>query len=83
MSDRLVRCSKCGHTDTEDAFPKGYDFFQNPYIRKCPMDCGNMQLPGPASMRMFSGDRPFTYVSRPTAEGTALGIVLHRADEAS
>ncbi|MHC4121925.1 MAG: hypothetical protein ACYSWO_31040 [Planctomycetota bacterium] len=73
----------------ESEFPKGRDFFQNAYIAECPK-CDNRQNPGDASMRMFGGERPFSFVDRsPEPEVTgdkpadALPTVLHRAEEAS
>jgi len=83
-----VKCNKCGYVDDENKFPKGNDFFQKTYIAKCPK-CENRQLPGDASIRMFGGERSFSYVreSEPAIKDgkiqDALPIVLHRAGEAS
>ena len=78
-----VKCNKCGYVGDENEFPKGYDFFQKPYIRACPKKCGNHQSPGDASMRMFGGKRPFEYIRAPQPKGAPLLTVLHRANEAS
>jgi len=77
-----VQCSKCLYIGDESEFPKGYDFFQKPYISSCPRKCGNHQSPGDASMRMFGGERPFVYI-REKESGEALEKTLHRAKEAS
>lgn len=82
-----VKCSKCGYVGDESEFPKGRDFVQKPYVAACPK-CDNRQSPGDASMRMFGGERPFTFVREAEPEVQqgiqgALPTVLHRADEAS
>lgn len=83
MSERQVRCSKCGHVAPEDEFPKGRDFFQNAYVASCPNpSCDNRQSPGDASMRMFGGKRPFEYVGT-TAPSDPVGRVLRQSEEAS
>jgi hypothetical protein len=76
----IVKCNKCGYVGDETEFPKGRDFFQNPYISKCPKDCGNRQSPGDASMRMFGGTRPFEYV-RDSIPKTIIEKVIHNADK--
>lgn len=49
MSNQTVRCTKCGHTAPYSEWPKGRDFFQNPYVSKCVNpDCDNRQSPGDA-----------------------------------
>lgn len=80
---RKIRCSKCGHVGPEEEFPKGYDFFQIPYVSSCPMKCGNIQSPGEASMRMMGGERPFVYVSDEPEPTDPLGKTLRQAKEAS
>ena len=82
MADLLkIKCSKCGHVGDKAEFPVGRDFFQKEYIAACPK-CDNRQSPGDASMRMFGGNRPFSYV-RPGEIGEPLSDTLHRAGEAS
>lgn len=80
-----VKCNKCGYVGEESEFPKGRDFAQIPFIRKCPKNCGNLQTPGDASMRMMPSDkkRPFEYVRQESKDKTPLGKTLHRAKEAS
>lgn len=78
-----VKCNKCGHVGDEAEFPKGRDFFQNSYIARCPKECGNVQSPGDASMRMFGGQRPFEYVREEPTTKDPLAVTLHRAGEAS
>lgn len=82
MSERIVKCNKCGYTGEEKEFPKGNDFFQNTYIAGCPK-CDNRQNPGDASMRMFGGERPFSFVQPKKKSGTALEQVFHDAGQAS
>jgi hypothetical protein len=84
MSDRQVKCNKCGYVGNESEFPKGYDFLQQPYIKRCPKpDCDNWQSPGGASMRMMPGrEHPFSYV-RPQAADTPFDQTMHNASEAS
>lgn len=77
-----VRCNKCGYVGDESEFPRGRDFCQIPFIAECPK-CDNRQSPGDASMRMFGGDRPFSFVVRSEPVDSPLGITLHRAGEAS
>ncbi len=78
---KKVKCNKCGFVGYEDVFKKGKDFMQIEYIAGCPK-CDNWQSPGDASMRMFGGDRPFSYV-RADAPDDPLGKTLHDAGEAS
>jgi len=79
-----VKCNKCGHVGLRSTFPTGNDFFQNVYIRGCPNPkCDNSQSPGDASMRGFGGSRPFTFVQSPETDGTVIGEVMKRANEAS
>ena len=80
---KQVKCNNCGYIGDYDEFPKGRDFFQHAYIAGCPKECGNRQSPGGASMRMFDGERPFSFIDRPDEPADALGATLHRADEAS
>jgi len=80
--ERKVKCSKCGHVDVASAFPKGRDLCQITYIASCPKMCGNTQGPGGASMRMFGGERPFTFVENSEPDDP-LAATLHRAGEAS
>ncbi len=87
---RRVRCNKCGHVADESTFPKETDFFQDVFIASCPnADCNNKQNPGDASMRMFGGERPFTFLrpEEPKVTGTktrdAVPTVMHRSREAS
>ena len=82
MIAKQVKCSKCGYVGEYDEFPKGHDFFQNAYIAGCPK-CDNSQTPGDASMRMFGGERPFTFVKQEKALEDPLSKVLHNAEEAS
>jgi NAD-dependent SIR2 family protein deacetylase len=78
-----VKCNKCGYIGDESEFPKGRDFFQNPFISSCPK-CDNTQNPGDASMRMFGGERPFEYIRDKLPESAdALSKVLRAADDAS
>lgn len=83
-----VKCNKCGHVGDESEFPKGRDFLQQQFIAGCPQ-CQNRQSPGDASMRMFGGDRPFSFVrgEEPEVIGTkpsdAIPNVMHKASEAS
>jgi NAD-dependent SIR2 family protein deacetylase len=78
-----VKCNKCGYVGDESEFPKGNDFFQNSYIARCPK-CNNSQNPGDASMRMFGGERPFSYIRADFTKGAdAVSITLHRANDAS
>jgi len=83
-----VKCNKCNYVGDESKFPKDRDFFQKPYIASCPK-CDNCQSPGDASMRMFGGKRPFSYVreSEPEIKGNKLSDALptgtHRESEAS
>jgi len=80
---KKVKCNKCGYVGGYDEFKKGRDFFQNTFIAGCPK-CDNWQSPGDASMRMFGGERPFVFVEKAdSSPKTALGKVLHDADEAS
>jgi len=84
VSERKVKCGKCGYIGDESEFPKGRDFVQVPYIASCPKKCGNRQTPGDASMRMFPGaEHPFAYVRADEGTGTPLGETLHSAGEAS
>lgn len=46
MSERQVKCNRCGHIGPESEFPKGRDFFQNAYIRACPTGCGKPERTG-------------------------------------
>lgn len=80
-----VKCNKCGYIGDESEFPKGKDFLQNTFIRKCPKDCGNFQTPGDASMRMMPSDkkRPFEYIRPESKDKTSLGKALRRGSEAS
>ena len=84
---RNVKCSKCGHIGPESEFPTGRDFFQKPFIAACPKDCGNRQNPGDASMRMFGGERPFTFVGQQEIEvktrDDAIAKVLTQAESAA
>ncbi|HDZ26832.1 MAG TPA: hypothetical protein ENH65_10035 [Candidatus Aminicenantes bacterium] len=79
---RQVKCNGCGFIGNEDEFKKGQDMFQNSFIAGCPK-CENRQSRGDASMRMFGGDRPFSFIDRAEKPGNPLGIVLHNSDEAS
>lgn len=81
----IVRCNKCGHEGPEDEFPKGRDFFQNPFIAGCSQSgCSQRQSPGDASMRGFGGERPFSYVGRTSAAPNDLiGTVIQRSSDAS
>jgi len=79
----IVKCNKCGYIGDESEFPKGYDFFQFPFIKGCPK-CDNFQSPGDASMRMMQSEkRPFEYVRDEPKDKTIMGKVLHDAKEAS
>ena len=78
---KKVKCNKCGFVGNEDEFKKGRDFFQNSFISGC-SKCDNSQNGGDASMRMFGGERPFSYV-RIESPKDALGKVLHDAEDAS
>lgn len=78
---KQVKCNGCGYMGDEDGFKKGRDFFQNSFISGCPK-CDNSQNEGDASMRMFGGERPFSYI-RAEAPKDSLGKVLHDADDAS
>lgn len=80
--DKRVRCNQCGHTDKQSEFPHGRDFFQNRYVSRCPK-CDNRQSPGNASIRMFGGDRPFSFVDSAEPSDDPLKETLRRADEAS
>ncbi|KKK70215.1 hypothetical protein LCGC14_2926250 [marine sediment metagenome] len=61
--DYKVKCNKCGYTGKRNEFPKRQDFFQREYIAGCANpDCNNSQNPGDASIRMFGGERPFSFV---------------------
>jgi hypothetical protein len=81
---RKVKCNKCGYVGEEKEFPKGHDFFQNPYIASCAnKDCDNHQSPGDASMRMFGGERPFVYVEANTPSSDPYTETMRRANEAS
>jgi hypothetical protein len=77
-----VKCNKCDYIGEESEFPCGNDFFQNRYIAACPR-CDNRQSPGDASMRGFGGVRPFQYVREEPDTSDIVGVVLHRAGEAS
>jgi NAD-dependent SIR2 family protein deacetylase len=79
-----VKCNKCGHVADGSEFPKGYDFFGNSYIARCPK-CDNWQSPGDASYRMMGGRRPFEFVRErgPESSEDAMGHVLHNSREAS
>ena len=83
-----VKCNKCDYVADQSEFRTGLDFFQKQYIKACPK-CDNRQSPGDASMRMFGGERPFSFVRgpEPDVKGStaqdALATVLHRAEEAS
>jgi len=77
-----IKCNKCGYIGDEKEFLKGRDFFQNEYIKGSPK-CSNSQNPGDASMRMFGGERPFTYIREKERTGSPLGKVLHDSNEAS
>jgi hypothetical protein len=82
-----VKCNKCGFIGPEGDFPKGRDFFQNNYVASCPK-CDNRQSPGDASMRMFGGERPFSFIRDTEPEGGIelldnLDTIKHRANEAS
>lgn len=79
---RKVQCGKCGFIGGVEEFPKGYDFFQHPYISGCPK-CDNRQSPGDASMRMFGGSRPFSFVDAGPEPSDPLEKTLHRAAGAS
>jgi hypothetical protein len=81
----LIKCTKCGHTAPWDDWPKGRDFFQNPYVWKClNPDCDNRQSPGGASMRMMPGqDHPFISIRPGPVTNDPLDQVLHNANEAS
>jgi hypothetical protein len=83
MSERQVKCNKCGHVGPESEFPKGRDFFQNAFVRACPKDCGNTQSPGDAAMRAFGGERPFAYVTTTEEPKDPVAASLRRAEEAS
>lgn len=78
---KQVKCNKCGFVGNEEEFKKGRDFFQHSFISGCPK-CDNRQSPGGASMRMFGGDRPFSYI-RAAGPKDALGKTLHDAGGAS
>lgn len=85
MSERQVRCTKCGHVGPYAEYPKGRDFFQKEFIRACPKEgCDNSQTPGDASMRMAPGRKtPFEWVD-PAPEGeTPLEETLRRAEDPS
>jgi len=82
-----IKCNKCGHVGEEVEFPKGYDFFQKPYISGCPK-CDNRQNPGDASMRMFGGRRPFERIEehpaiKVTDRQSAMAETLRQADSIS
>lgn len=78
-----IKCNKCGYIGEPDEFPKGRDFFQNSYIAGCPK-CDNRQSPGDASMRMFGGERPFSFVRAELPEGAEPIVqVFYNAGEAS
>lgn len=82
---QLVRCNGCGHVGDISEFPKGRDFLQRPYIKACPMKCGNRQSPGGASLRMMPDQKhPFELV-RPEvpSDADSLTKTLHQASEAS
>ena len=76
-----VKCNKCGYVGPREDFPKGQDFFQNEYVKGCPK-CDNHQNPGDASMRMFGGERPFSFI-REDAPDEPVSKTLHRSHEAS
>lgn len=76
-----IKCNKCGFVGEEKQFRTGRDFMQKKYISGCPK-CDNYQSPGDASMRMFGGERPFTFI-RESENGDALERTIHRANEAS
>lgn len=78
-----VKCNKCGYVGDESEFPKGRDFFQFEYIRRCPKACGNEQTPGGASMRMAGGERPFSFVREGEPKTDPVATVIHRSKEAS
>lgn len=78
-----VKCNKCGYVGEETEFPKGRDFLQQPYIKSCPKNCGNMQSPGGASLRMMPNQsHPFEYI-RESSANDPLSTTLHNAGEAS
>jgi predicted nucleic-acid-binding Zn-ribbon protein len=80
---KKVKCNKCGYIGDISEFPKGRDFFQNSYIAECPK-CDNRQNPGDASMRMFGGERPFSFVRPGLTDNAPPAVrVMHDADEAS
>lgn len=82
-----TKCNKCGYVGAESEFPKGRDFFQKPYIAKCPK-CDNRQSPGDASMRMFGGKRPFERAEESRSievkdRPSAIAETLRRAEDVS
>ena len=77
----MIRCNKCGFTGDDETFRWGTDFFQRPFVKGCPQ-CDNRQNPGDASMRMFGGDRPFTFIRDIEPENTLEEAIL-AASEAS
>ena len=78
-----IKCNKCGYIGEEDEFPKGRDFFQKSYVRACAKECGNVQSPSDASMRMMPDKtHPFEYVREPSPDDS-LSEVMHNASEAS
>jgi len=78
-----IKCNKCGYIGERSEFPTGYDFFQIPFVNGCPKNCGNLQSPGDASLRMMpSQEHPFTYL-RSKPNGPPIVDVLHDANEAS
>ena len=81
ISKIKLTCNKCGHQGDHAEFRKGTDFFQNEFIAGCPK-CDNQQSPGDASMRMFGGERPFSFIRQAEPENP-LAKTLHRASEAS
>jgi hypothetical protein len=78
-----VKCNGCGYIGEESEFPKGRDFFQQPYVRACPK-CDNRQTPGDASMRMMPGmTHPFEYVRGGPLSSDPVSLVLHNKSEAA
>jgi len=83
MQEKKVKCSKCGYIGEHEEFPKGYDFFQHPYIRKC-VKCDNWQSPGDASLRMMPGQKhPFMFIREEQTSDNPLENILYNAGEAS
>jgi hypothetical protein len=79
-----VKCNKCDYIGDESEFPKGRDFLQKEFIKKCAnKKCDNFQTEGDASLRMFPNRKhPFEFI-REEAKGTSLEKTIHHSKEAS